>query len=34
MAVRIFQWFAKVSGYGRFEARIQIPRGQGIWPAF
>jgi len=21
-------------GYGRFEARIKIPRGQGIWPAF
>jgi beta-glucanase (GH16 family) len=21
-------------GYGRFAARIQIPRGQGIWPAF
>ena len=20
--------------YGRLEARIQIPRGQGIWPAF
>jgi len=20
--------------YGRFEARIQIPKGQGIWPAF
>nr|AAB47153.1 lytic beta-1,3-glucanase, beta-gl II glucanase=yeast cell wall permeabilization enzyme {internal fragment} [Oerskovia xanthineolytica, LLG109, Peptide Partial, 24 aa] [Cellulosimicrobium cellulans] len=20
--------------YGRIEARIQIPRGQGIWPAF
>ncbi|WP_307789219.1 RICIN domain-containing protein [Glycomyces salinus] len=20
--------------YGRFEARMQIPRGQGIWPAF
>jgi beta-glucanase (GH16 family) len=20
--------------YGRFEARIQIPRGQGMWPAF
>ncbi len=20
--------------YGRFEARIQVPRGQGIWPAF
>ena len=20
--------------YGRFEARLQIPRGQGIWPAF
>lgn len=20
--------------YGKFEARIQIPRGQGIWPAF
>jgi len=20
--------------YGRFESRIQIPRGQGIWPAF
>jgi beta-glucanase (GH16 family) len=20
--------------YGRFEARIQIPRGQGLWPAF
>src|SRR5262249_34953865 len=20
--------------YGRFEARIKIPRGQGIWPAF
>src|SRR5690242_11718009 len=20
--------------YGRFEARIRIPRGQGIWPAF
>ena len=24
--------FAQV--YGRFEARIRIPRGQGIWPAF
>ena len=23
-----------VQGYGRFEARIKIPRGQGIWPAF
>jgi beta-glucanase (GH16 family) len=22
------------TAYGRFEARIQIPRGQGIWPAF
>lgn len=21
-------------GYGRFEARIKIPTGQGIWPAF
>ena len=21
-------------GYGRFEARIKIPKGQGIWPAF
>jgi beta-glucanase (GH16 family) len=20
--------------YGRFEARIQIPQGQGMWPAF
>ncbi|HYJ91029.1 MAG TPA: glycoside hydrolase family 16 protein, partial [Pyrinomonadaceae bacterium] len=20
--------------YGRFEARIKIPRGQGVWPAF
>src|SRR5215510_6763204 len=20
--------------YGRFEARIKIPRGQGLWPAF
>src|SRR5438270_4755858 len=20
--------------YGRFEARIKIPRGQGMWPAF
>src|SRR4029077_15479568 len=20
--------------YGRFEARIQVPRGQGVWPAF
>src|SRR5256712_13446886 len=20
--------------YGRMEARIQIPRGQGLWPAF
>jgi beta-glucanase (GH16 family) len=20
--------------YGRFEARIKIPRGEGIWPAF
>jgi beta-glucanase (GH16 family) len=23
-----------VQTYGRFEARIKIPRGQGIWPAF
>lgn len=22
------------AAYGRFEARIKIPRGQGIWPAF
>ena len=21
-------------GYGRFEARIRIPRGEGVWPAF
>ena len=21
-------------GYGRFEARVKIPKGQGIWPAF
>lgn len=21
-------------GYGRFEARIKVPRGQGMWPAF
>jgi len=20
--------------YGRIEARMQIPRGQGLWPAF
>jgi beta-glucanase (GH16 family) len=23
-----------MQAYGRFEARIKIPRGQGIWPAF
>lgn len=23
-----------MQAYGRFEARIRIPRGQGIWPAF
>src|SRR6266851_1766946 len=23
-----------VQAYGRFEARIMIPKGQGIWPAF
>ena len=23
-----------VQAYGRFEARIKIPKGQGIWPAF
>ena len=23
-----------VATYGRFEARIKVPRGQGIWPAF
>ncbi len=39
------QWWEYTSGriltkgkfaqkYGRFEARIKIPRGQGIWPAF
>ena len=21
-------------GYGRYEARIQVPQGQGVWPAF
>jgi beta-glucanase (GH16 family) len=23
-----------VQAYGRFEARIRVPRGQGLWPAF
>jgi len=22
------------TGYGRIEARLKLPRGQGIWPAF
>ncbi len=30
--LRTFGRFSQA--YGRFEARIKIPRGQGIWPAF
>ena len=30
--IKSFGHFART--YGRFEARIRIPRGQGMWPAF
>jgi len=31
---RINTWGHFEHGYGRFEARIKLPVGQGIWPAF
>jgi beta-glucanase (GH16 family) len=31
---RINTWGHFEHGYGRFEARIRLPVGQGIWPAF
>ncbi len=33
-SARIKTQFLKFYKYGRFEARIKIPEGQGIWPAF
>lgn len=33
-SARIISWDKVEFTYGRVEARIQVPRGQGIWPAF
>ena len=33
-SARLLTSTTSTQAYGRFEARITIPRGQGIWPAF
>lgn len=33
-SARLFTADRFTQAYGRFEARIKLPRGQGIWPAF
>ena len=33
-SARMITWGRFSHGYGRFEARIRLPVGQGIWPAF
>ena len=33
-SARIFTHGLFAQAYGRFEARIKLPRGQGMWPAF
>ncbi len=33
-SARLLTWHKFAFTYGRVEARIKIPRGQGIWPAF
>jgi beta-glucanase (GH16 family) len=34
MSARLLTADRFTQAYGRFEARIKIPRGQGLWPAF
>jgi len=33
-SARLITKYTFTTAYGRFEARIKLPRGQGIWPAF
>jgi beta-glucanase (GH16 family) len=33
-SARLISWYKAEFAYGRIEARIQVPQGAGLWPAF